>query len=107
MQTITRDKVAEARTNKNATLVEVLDESHFKEFHLPGAINVPLNEQFEERIQQAVPDKDDTVIVYCQDAECPASEKAAAKMDGLGYDNVYDYTQGKMDWKQAGMPIDN
>lgn len=107
MTTITRDSVRQATTEPGATVVEVLDEERFDEFHLPGAINVPMDEDFNDRIQKAVPSRSDKVIVYCQDSLCPASARAAARLESLGYRNVYDYEAGKTDWKQAGLPIEN
>lgn len=35
-----------------------------------------------------------------------ASPKAAQKMDELGYQQVYDYQTGKMDRKEAGLPVE-
>jgi rhodanese-related sulfurtransferase len=46
------------------------------------------------------------VIVYCHDEDCDASPKAARRMDALGYQRVYDYEAGKVDWKQAGLPVE-
>lgn len=77
----------------------------FAKFHLPGAINVPLGDDFEERIQKAVPHRDREVVVYCYDDDCDASPKAAKKMEKLGYTKVLDYEGGKMDWKSAGLPV--
>lgn len=88
------------------TLVEVLDSEQYEQFHLPGAINVPLDDEFDERIQEAVPDMAQPVVVYCWDEECPSSAKAAQRMDELGYRKVYDYTAGKSDWKDAGLPVE-
>jgi rhodanese-related sulfurtransferase len=108
MTTITREKVKQQLDrHEGATLVEVLDEDHYQEFHLPGAINVPLSEEFERRIADAVPIKDERVILYCQDVDCPASAQAAERMETMGYSNVYDYEAGKADWKRAGLPIES
>jgi rhodanese-related sulfurtransferase len=92
--------------NDGLALVEVLDSKFYRKFHLPGAINVPLDEDFDERIQQSVPDKNRTVVVYCLDAECEASPKAARRMDELGYQQVFDYEAGKVDWQEAGLPVE-
>jgi len=46
------------------------------------------------------------VIVYCMNSGCDASTKAAKKMEKLGYTNVLDYEAGKVDWHEAGMPVD-
>jgi len=107
MQTVTRNEVKQAVEDAATEVVEVLDQEQFEEFHLPGAINIPFGDDFDKRIQERIPEKQRRIIVYCQDADCPASEKAAKRMDELGYDNVLEYEGGKMDWKQAGLPIEN
>ncbi len=86
------------------TLIEVLPESGFNEFHLPGAINIPVgSDRFEERVQ-AVADRDEQVVVYCKDSDCDASPKAAQRMEDLGFTNVIDYAAGKEDWRAADLP---
>lgn len=107
MQVITREKLQDwMAAGKPMTIVEVLDPKYFRKFHLPGAINVPLGDDFADEIQKAVPDKSGTVVVYCSDDACQASPKAASKLEELGYQNVYDYEGGKEDWRQAGLPIE-
>jgi rhodanese-related sulfurtransferase len=106
MQTIARGDLQTMLDNRSdVSLIEVLSEENFKRFHLPGAINVPIGEDFGDRIQQAVPEKDKPVVVYCANTECDASPKAAEQMDDLGYKAVYDYEAGKADWKAAGLPV--
>ncbi|MGD8826807.1 MAG: rhodanese-like domain-containing protein [Myxococcales bacterium] len=106
MQTIQRAALQDKMENNlNLKLVEVLDPKQYDEFHLPGAMNVPLASGFEESIQQAIPDKNAEVVVYCSDAKCESSAKAARKMEQLGYEHVYRYQAGKKDWKEAGLPV--
>ncbi len=107
MKTINRSDLKKKidMNNPATTLIETLPEESFKEFHLPGAINIPIDDQFDESVQQAVPDKDQEVVVYCKDASCNASPQAARRLEELGYTNVLDYEAGKEDWKQAGMPL--
>lgn len=106
MQTITRDELNARLHQGELTLVEVLDEKYYRKFHLPGAINVPLGEEFDRAIQQAVPDKETPVVVYCMDSDCHASPQAAERMEALGFQQVFDYAAGKMDWKEAGLPVE-
>lgn len=88
-------------------LVEVLPPEAFRAFHLPGAINVPVHQKgFGAAIERAVPAKDRPVVVYCYDKDCDASPKAARRMEESGYQQVYDYEAGKMDWKEAGLPVE-
>ena len=107
MQKIDRDTLEQwLDEERDVTLVEVLAPDQYREFHLPGAINVPLSDDFEQRIQEAVPDQDQPIVVYCYNQACTASPTAAHKMDELGYRKVYDYEAGKMDWKEAGLPVE-
>lgn len=107
MQTISRQKAQEFVQNRDdVAVIEVLDEKNFEKFHLPGARNVPLDENFTEKIEQAVPDKKTPVMVYCLDSECSASPKAAQQMEEIGYTDVYDYEAGKVDWREAGLPVE-
>lgn len=104
MQPITRDQLQKLKDKVD--LVEVLAPENFQEYHLPEAKNVPLDERFDERIQEEIPDKSRPVVVYCQDKNCDASPKAAQRMDELGYETVFDYEGGKTDWKSAGLPVE-
>ncbi|MFW6154311.1 MAG: rhodanese-like domain-containing protein [Planctomycetota bacterium] len=106
MRTITRDELKRRLDDReDLVLVEVLAPEYFEEYHLPGAINVPVDEHFEESIQDAIPQKDRPVVVYCYNDECSASPEAAARMTDLGYTAVYHYAAGKADWHRAGYPI--
>jgi rhodanese-related sulfurtransferase len=108
MQTISRDEVQQKIDNGgDVALIETLPAESFEDFHLPGAVNVPLDEQFEEHIQQEVPDKNQEVVVYCASSDCDASVKAARKLQSMGYKQIYDYEAGKADWKAAGLPVES
>jgi rhodanese-related sulfurtransferase len=106
MQTIARDEL-KARIDRgdDTKVVEVLAENQYRQGHLPTAINVPLGEDFDSGIENAVPDKNQEVVVYCASKECTASPKAARRMDELGYKRVLDYEEGKADWREAGLPL--
>ena len=87
----------------NLKLVNVLPKENFEEKHIPGSINIPVN-QIEEKAQQRL-DKDEKIVVYCANFECSASPKAAEKLENLGYKNVYDYEGGVEDWRDAGYKL--
>lgn len=106
MTTIDREQLQRMMDEHAVTVIEVLDEEYFNKFHLPGALNVPLSGDFDEDIQSIVPDKNQPVVVYCMDEDCDASPEAAVRMEELGYERVYDYEAGKMDWKSAGLPVE-
>lgn len=107
MAEIDRAQLRRMMDENVVTIVDVLDPASYDKFHLPGAINVPLGDDFDRRVQEAVPDKAQPVALYCMDASCPASPKAAERLEALGYRRVYDYVDGKTDWKDAGLPIES
>ena len=86
-------------------LVETLPPEHFREGHLPGAINVP-PEQVSTLAPKLLPDKQTEVITYCASRTCHASADAARELIKLGYTNVRHYAGGKADWTFAGLPIE-
>ncbi len=62
---ITRDDVRRLMADESAQLVEVLPVAEYEDVHLPGAINLPL-----EEIGDKAPhllDATKPVIVYCYD----------------------------------------
>ena len=103
----TNDLKAKMDNKEDFVLVEVLGPETFAEFHLPEAINVTVDDTFEEEIQKAVPDKNKTVVVYCRDIECHASAKATRRMEALGYTNLLEYHNGKDGWRAAGLPVES
>jgi rhodanese-related sulfurtransferase len=107
MQKIDNNRLEALKSqNKDFTLVDVLGKESFDDYHIPGAVNVPLSENFSQTIETTVPNKDSTVVLYCKDEDCDASPKAAKKMEDLGYKNVYDLPKGKVGWKEAGYPVE-
>src|SRR5262249_7880942 len=109
MQTITRDELRKRLDQDRQTkLIEVLPQEEFSSFHLPGAVNVPLlSSDFDRTIERIAPDEQQPIVVYCKNMSCDASRKAAARLDELGYRNVFAYEAGKEDWKKAGLPVES
>lgn len=85
-------------------LVDTLAEKYYRHSHLPGALNLPL-EQI-DRAEEVLPEKRAEVVVYCMDPPCEISEKAAHKLEAMGYENVRHYDGGKEDWIEAGLPAE-
>jgi rhodanese-related sulfurtransferase/CBS domain-containing protein len=90
--------------DEGAQLVEVLPAEEYQELHLPGAINIPLKQLDAEAAQQLDPARD--VVVYCWDALCDMSPRAASRLAMLGFTRVYDYAASKVDWLAHGLPAE-
>jgi rhodanese-related sulfurtransferase len=89
--------------DRGAQLVEVLPVEEYEELHLPGAVHIPLKGLDAEHAQQL--DRQRPVSVYCWDALCDMSPRAATRLEQLGFD-VYDYALSKVDWMAHGLPME-
>lgn len=79
---------AEARklVQSGARLVDVRTPDEFAAGHIPGAINIPV-QQLESRIHELEP-KDGTLVLYCRSGR--RSGDAARTLKGAGFALVHD-----------------
>jgi rhodanese-related sulfurtransferase len=101
-RTICIDLLKQALDHENVVLIEVLDPELFELIHIPGAINIPY-ENIVQGVQKAF-DRDEPLVLYCIDWDCPVSRMAVDKLEKVGYTNVYYYPGGKAEWIEAGLP---
>ncbi len=104
--TITRTELAEAIAAKAVVVLEALPSSYFEAEHLPGALNLPLD-NLHELAPVLVPDKSAAVVTYCSNTSCNNSAMAAERLRAIGYTDVRAYEGGKQDWVEAGLPVEN
>jgi rhodanese-related sulfurtransferase len=84
-------------------LVNVLRPAEFKHTRIPGAKNVPLHdERFAETVAEIAGAKDKPVVVYSASSECDSANKAAAKLEAVGFTDVAAYQGGARAWQGAG-----
>lgn len=105
-QILSRDELHDMmKSEESFHLVEVLPEESFEEFHLPGAVHLP-GDEMRSRAPDVIPDKDATVVVYCANPACQASDRAARLLVEMGYTDVRDYRGGKQHWREGGFPVE-
>jgi rhodanese-related sulfurtransferase len=103
--TITREQLKrKIDAREDFVLIDVLSRESYQREHLPGAVNIPVNEVNEESVARLPKDKD--IVVYCGSFECMASSMAARKIEELGFTRVIDFEGGIADWKEAGYPVE-
>ena len=107
MKKIQRDELKQwMDENRNFVLIETLSLESFTEKHLPGAYNIPEeDEHFEDKVEDINPDKSKPVVVYCANSKCQSSPRAARRLESEGFKYVYDYEGGKEDWQSAGYKL--
>jgi len=87
------------RENQEFVLVDVREKHEWNEGHIPGAVHVPRG-YLELQVEEAVPDKDKTVVLYC--AGGVRSLMAGATLQQMGYKNVVSMAGGFGAWKGNG-----
>ena len=103
---ITRDELETAIAKGEVTVVDALPASYFEQQHLPGAVNLYV-EDATSRAAEVLPDKGAPIVTYCSNASCPNSEGVARTLSRLGYTDVRKYGEGIQDWVEAGLPTES
>src|SRR5438445_5196885 len=83
-------------------LVDVREKHEWNEGHIPDAVHVPRG-FLELQIEEAVPDKSKTVVLYC--AGGVRSLIAGTTLQQMGYRNVISMSGGFGQWKGSGYPF--
>lgn len=68
---------------------------------IPGAKTLHAGAS-EEEAEKLIKTKDETVITYCANLQCPASKALATRLKELGYKKVIEYPYGIDGWVEAG-----
>jgi len=88
--------------NQEIVLVDVREKHEWNEGHIPGAIHVPRG-YLELQIEEAVPDKSKTVVLYC--AGGVRSLIAGVTLQQMGFRNPISMSGGFGQWKGNGYPF--
>ncbi len=92
------------QNGNGAVIVDVREQHEFEQSHIPGALHVPRG-HLESRIEGAVGDRSQRVILYC--ASGNRSAYAAQTMhDLLGYEDVASMRGGITLWKDRGYEVE-
>jgi phage shock protein E len=97
---------AEARAESergDAILIDVREESDWKEGHAKGARHLTRGE-IELEIEDAVPDVNHPIICYCGGGS--RSALVAESLQRMGYKDVRSISGGFRQWKGTGLPTE-
>src|SRR5438270_4181123 len=96
--------VAGEQASNGAVVVDVREAEEWSAGHIPGAKHVPKS-YFETRIEGAVPDRSQHVILYCASGNRSAYA-ARTLVEDLGYENVESMRGGITVWKDRGYELE-
>ncbi len=89
--------------NPDARLIDVREDHEWQAGHAAGASHMGRG-IIERDIEEAVPDKETELILYCGGGY--RSALAADNLQRLGYTNVYSMDGGWKAWKESGQPTE-
>jgi sulfur-carrier protein adenylyltransferase/sulfurtransferase len=95
---------AREQASNGAVLVDVREPEEWGAGHIPGAKHVPKS-YLESRIEGAVPDRSQQVILYCASGNRSAWA-ARTLIEDLGYEHVESMTGGFTLWKDRGYEVE-
>jgi len=91
----------------DAAVLAVVPAEEFERGHLPGAVNIPLQEEsLPSSVEDIVPDKEATVIVYGDGVDSQAASRAARMLESLGYRRVFEFKAGLPGWTRTGHAVE-
>ncbi len=104
---IASTELNERLNSQDVLLVDVGAPTYFAEGHVPGAINIPLDElqgiAFNQKTDFL---RKDYIIVYGEKEEESLSDEAAEILEKLGYDRVGNFFGGRTAWFNAGYKLE-
>ncbi|MDO9234102.1 MAG: rhodanese-like domain-containing protein [Methylotenera sp.] len=100
ISSMTPNAAAKMFSEQKAIIVDVREDSEWKEGHIAGAIHIPLA-QVESRLRELAQYKNSNVVVQCRSGK--RSAKAASTLQAAGFTKVYNLTGGIIAWDKDGL----
>jgi len=102
MEAVSHGELLERSRDGLVTVLDVRPKDEFAMEHLPGAVNIPLDE-LETRLSEIDPAQE--VIAYCRGPYCVLSFEAVAALRQRGI-KARRMEDGLPEWRAAGLPVE-
>ena len=102
LEAVSRKELLRRSKNGLVTILDVRPSEEYEVGHIPGAINVPL-EEIGQHLAGLPIDQD--VIAYCRGEYCVLAFEAVATLRKKGF-SARRLEEGYPEWKAAGLPVE-
>jgi len=101
---MTQGQLMEGLTNGSAPpVIDVRTPDEYRAGHVPGAINIPLQE-FQQRFDELSAYRDKEVVLYCESGM--RASHGARWLESKGFEDLR-FLDGHMSaWREAGLPTE-
>ena len=89
-------------TTPGIKLVMTLRPDAYIKSHIPGSVNI-----WDINTAKKVFSKNTEIIVYCSDQTCMSSYYAYQQLEDAGFNNIWRFAGGLVEWDQAGFQLTN
>ncbi len=90
-----------------AVFIDSRSREEFNAGHIPGALNIPLEENKEGLKNGRLPySQDHVLVVYCEGGGCQTSIALAKLIHALGFRNIRIFSDGFGEWSASGLPME-
>ena len=94
---------AELKKGAAPVILDVRTPEEYRAGHIPGSLNVPLD-QLAARLPELALAKSDEVVVHCERGGRAAQAEAILAKDG--YEHVVDLEGHMKGWRESGLPVE-
>jgi rhodanese-related sulfurtransferase len=91
--------------NPDMPIIDSRKKTEYVKGHIEGAISLLNTDMTERDLQQVAPDKNTTMLFYCNGARCLRSTDAIRKAKSWGYRNLIWFRGGWKEWTEKRLPV--
>lgn len=102
LETLGSEELVRKMKEGEVTVLDVRPESEYREGHIAGALNVPV-EELEEKLDELPKDRE--VVAYCRGPFCVFADDAVALLREKGYD-AKRLDEGYPEWMLEELPVE-
>ena len=95
-----------AFVNGSALFIDARSQDDYQKGHIKGAINIPAHAFMDSLQYLDNLNLNQILITYCDGADCNASIDLAADLKLMGFEQIYFFFGGWVEWQTAGYPTE-
>lgn len=101
LESLSSRELAERMRNKDVTVIDVRPEHEYREGHIAGALNVPVQE-LKRELKNLSEEKE--IVAYCRGPFCVYADEAVELLKKEGF-TAKRLEEGYPDWMLEGLPV--
>jgi rhodanese-related sulfurtransferase len=91
--------------NPDMPIIDSRKKTEYVKGHIEGAVSLLDTEMTEADLAAIVPEKDTTILFYCNGVRCLRSTNAIAKAKQWGYTSLVWFRGGWKEWSDKRLPV--